>query len=162
MNRITKAFKKIVPETPMTKDETKLFINIFMSNDSNFHIDINEIDKGCESYKYFEPVINSFLAQVFLSRLEACTSIKMSLGALLILLHHIDNIAESVMYAYYLHIMFPANTLVDLNKLTDIFPMGLFSSEQLDGIWDIQKIIPSDEITGFMDNLLDYKKTWLI
>jgi len=162
MNRITEAFQKIVPETVMTEEETKLFINILMSKDENLMIDINKIDKETEFYKNFKPVINSFLSQVLLKRLEVNTSIKMSLGGLLMLLHHIENPGESVMYAYYLHIMLSPGTVFDVTHLANLFPLGFFSSEQLNTIWDVQKIQPSDEINSLMDNLLDFKKTWSI
>jgi len=160
-NRITNAFNEMQPSTPMTEDETEFFINIYVSDDDNFKIDINNIDKEGETFKNFKPVINSFLSQVLLKRLEVNTSIKMSLGGLLMLLHHINNLAESVMYAYYLHIMLPAGTLFNIKLLTEIFPLGFYSPEQLNGIWDVQKKIPSDGLSGIMDNLLDFEKTWL-
>jgi hypothetical protein len=109
-----------------------------MDKDVNMKIDINKIDKNSEIYKHFEPVIKSFLAQVFLTRIENLTTLKMSLGALIALLMYMENAGDCVIYSLYLQHKIEPNTLVTLDVFCqDAFRWGMFSREQLKNIWGI-------------------------
>jgi hypothetical protein len=167
IDRIDKAFENNVPKTPMTVKDSKILMSLLMSKDNNMNIDINELDKNSEIYQHFEPLINSFLAQIFLKRMEALTTLKMSLGALIMLLMYIDSPGNAVIYLYYLQGKLAPNTLVTLNIYSiKAFPWGVFNKNQLIKIWDAQKRKPEDEVSKQIalagDNLLDYLETWKI
>jgi hypothetical protein len=164
MIRIDRIFEKILPQTPMKKEDAGVLMNLLMANDPDMNIDINDLDKNSEIYKHFEPVINSFLAQVFLKRIEYFTTLKMSLGALVLMLLYIESPGDSTIYTYYLHGKLAPNTLMTLDVFAmQAFPWGVFSPEQLREIWDAQKRKEDDDVTkcvGAHDNLLDYLETW--
>jgi hypothetical protein len=100
-------FNQHTPNTPMYEDETMAFMNMLLSDDPVFHVDLNEVDKENPNYQHFKPLIDEFVFQVFLKRLEVMTTLKMSLGALIILSFHIPSPGAAVMYAYYLHYKLP-------------------------------------------------------
>ena len=164
MDRIDKVFENNPPNTPMTKEDMKIFIRFLLDKDDNMSMDINQLDKSSEIYKHFEPLINSFIAQIFLRRIECMTTLRMSLGALIVLLMYMDSPGNAVMYAYYLHGKLAPNTLVDLDVFSiKAFPWGVFSKEQLNTIWNAQKRKKDDDVSkcvGAGDNLLDYIETW--
>ena len=87
------------------------------------------------------------------------------MGVLAMIMQRINSVGDVVMYAYYIHRKLDPNTVVDLNVFsTQLFPYGMFSTEQLRQIWDSQKVT-SKEMEGFTcigayDNLLDYKEMW--
>ena len=74
-------FEKHNPRTQMSTDETMTMFNLLMTKDPNLTCDLNEIDVESEIYKHFKPLIKAFQSQVFLSRLKALTSLKITLGA---------------------------------------------------------------------------------
>lgn len=157
-------FEKHNPRTPMSEDESNLMINIMMSKDPSLSIDITEMDKKSENYQHFKPIIESFQAQVFLSRLKHMTSLKISLGALLILMNYMESPGKVVMFVFYLFYKLPANKLIDVNTIIELFPWGFFSEEQLNEIWNAQKV-GKEESEGFScigapDNMIDYLETW--
>jgi hypothetical protein len=157
-------FEKHTPSTPMTEDETMVMMNLLMSKDKNFTCDLNEIDKESEIYKHFKPLIESFQARVFLSRIKALTSLKISLGALIILMHHMESAGKAVMLTFYLYYKLPMNTLVTVETFAELFPWGFFSEEQLNKIWDAQKVGRDDRegftCIGAPDNTIDYLESW--
>ena len=164
--RLVMAFENNRPNTPLTEEETRVLMNILLSQDKNLNINIDELDKNSKIYAHFNPLINSFQAQVFLKRLQGLSTIKMSLGALIMLVFYMETPGSSVMYAYYIHTKLAPNTLVNMNVFsTDLFPWGMFSKEQLKNIWDAQKVKHDDGLDGCNcigahDNLLDYEETW--
>jgi len=90
--------------------------------------------------------------------------LKMSLGALVILMYHMESAGSAVMHAFYLHTKFPKNTLVSVDKVSDVFPWGFFSKKQLNEIWSAQKV-RNDECKnytciGAQDNMIDYLEIW--
>lgn len=157
-------FEKHTPSTPMSEDETMTMFSIMMSKDPNLSCDLNEIDKNSEVYQHMKPLIDSFQAQVFLSRIKALTSLKISLGALLILIHHMESAGKAVMLTFYLYNKIPENTLVTVETIGEVFPWGFFSDEQLNKIWDAQKVRTDDRkdftCIGAPDNMIDYLETW--
>jgi len=157
-------FEKHTPNTPMSKDETMAMFNILMSKDPNLSCDLNEIDKESEIYKHMKPLIESFQARIFLSRIKALTSLKISLGALVILMHHMESPGKAVMLTFYLYRKLPENILVTVDKIGEVFPWGFFSDEQLNKIWDAQKVNSEERknytCIGAPDNMIDYLETW--
>jgi hypothetical protein len=93
-------FNQHSPITQMSEDENMTFMNIALSKDQVFDVDLDEVDKDDPIYKQFKSLLDSFVPQVFLKRLEVMTSLKMTLGALIILLFHMESpgAAESKFY----------------------------------------------------------------
>lgn len=151
--KLTEIFDAHIPETQMSEDETLAMFNILMSDDPNLTCDIDEIDKSTEVYETMKPLINAFQAQVFLKRLKALTTLKMSLGALIILMFHMESAGNAVMYAWYLQYKLPENTLITVDTFADVFPFGFFSKEQLNTIWNAQK----DSNGNIIDKLENWK-----
>lgn len=164
--RLISAFELNRPHTPMAEEETRLALILMTSKDININTDINEVDKSSDIYQHFEPLINAFQMQIFLKRLEQLTTLRITLGAFLMIAQHLYSAGSAVMHAYYLHIKLPANTLVGITEVSmELFPYGFFSDEQLSTIWDAQKVRHDDELDrctccGAPDNLLDYIETW--
>jgi len=152
------------PNTQMSEEETMVMFKILMSDDPNLFCDLDEIDKESKVYEHMKPLVESFEARVFLGRIKALTSLKISLGALIILMHHMESAGKAVMHAFYLYHKFPENTLVTTGKIAEIFPWGFFSDEQLNTIWDAQKVERDNyknyACIGAPDNLIDYIETW--
>lgn len=157
-------FESHNPNTSMDEGETMLMFKIMVSKDPNLSCDLDEIDKESDVYKHMKPLIEAFQAQVFLSRLKHLTTLKMTLGALTILMHHMETAGSAVMHAFYLFYKLPENTLVTIDKFGDVFPWGFFSPEQLNEIWDAQKVNTDDrkgfKCIGAPDNMIDYLEIW--
>jgi len=152
-------FNQHSPITEMDEDETLVFMNMILSKDPIFDVDLNDIDKENPIYEQFKPVFDEFVSKVFLKRLEVMTSLKMSLGALIILSFHMPNPAVAIMHCFYLSYKLPANTLVTLKVISEkLFPWGMFSDKQLNDIWDAQKVSSSE--FGGTDNMIDYPIVW--
>jgi hypothetical protein len=150
----------------MSEQETKIMINLMLSTDAALSTDINELDKKSKLYKHFEPLIKGFQMQIFLKRLEHLANLRITLGAFIMIAQHLNSAGDAVMYAYYLFHKLPANSLIGANEVSEqLFPWGFFSAEQLEKIWDIQKVRKDDGLDectcyGAHDNLLDYVETW--
>jgi len=164
--RLTKIFDENRPSTPMTEDETKFFMHLIMSSDENLAKDINEVDKNSEIYKHFKRLVDGFQMQIFLKRLENLAKMKISFGAFLMIAIHLYNAGIAVMYAYYIFHKLPKNCFVGAEEVSaKLFPWGFFSDEQLEKMWDAQKVLSSDGLDechciGAPDNLLDYYEFW--
>lgn len=163
-NKLISIFNKHNPQTQMTKDETMFMMNAMLSEDPNYSCDINDMDKESELYTHFQPLLESFTAQVFLKRIEAMTTLKMSIGALVVLMHHMESPGNAVMYAFRLHDKLPKNSIVTVDKLAEVFPWGFYSETQLTEIWDAQKVAMDDRkgytCVGAQDNMIDYLEIW--
>ena len=161
---LVKIFGKHNPNTQMSEDESMMMMNILMTKDSPFNIDLDEMDKESKEYVHFKPVIDSFLGQIFLSRLRGLTTIKMSLGAFVMIMQHIQKPTDCVMYAYYLGLKLPKETLLTVNNMSDVFAWGFFNEYQLNKIWEAQKVdIDSHkkyQCHGAPDNMIDYNLVW--
>ena len=162
--KLIEAFEKHNPRTPMTEDETKIMMTLMMSKNIQFSTPIDELDKESEIYKHFKPLIDSFQGQVFLKRLQTFTSLKMTLGAFVILMQYISSLGACVMYTFYLHTKLPKNTVVTVETFADVFPWGFFSKQQLSDIWSAQKIGTENQkghqCVGAPDNMIDYLEIW--
>ena len=162
--KLINIFNKHNPNTQMSEEETMAMFKVMLSKDPNLSCDLNDVDKESDVYKHMKPLIEAFQAQVFLSRLKTLTTLKMSLGALIILMHHMESAGSAVMHVFYLFYKLPENTLVTVDKFADIFPWGFFSTQQLNEIWDAQKVGVDDRkgftCIGAQDNMIDYLETW--
>lgn len=164
---LDKLFDENSPNTEMTEVETRIFMQIIMSNENDLKIDINDVNKESETYIKLKELLEAFQIQVFLKRLELLTTLKMTLGGLMILSQYFENVAQVVMYTYYLKYKLPENTLVSADVIaSELFPIGFFSTEQLNVIWDGQKVkkdkhdVTKLTLIGAPDNLIDYKEVW--
>jgi hypothetical protein len=163
--RLKKIFEKHTPHTEMDSDEMMVFMKLLMSKDEAIGTDIYELDKNSEIFKHFKPLLEGFQMQVFLSRLKHMTTLRISLGAFIAIAQHLLSAGSAVMHAYYLHSKLPENTLITLDVVSrQLFPMGFFSEDQLNRIWEEQKT-NRDEVgemkcIGSPDNLLDYAECW--
>lgn len=162
--KLVEIFDKHTPNTEMSEDEMMLMMGIMMGKDKSLSVDIDELDKNSEIYKHFKPLIESFQGQVFLKRLKAFTTLKMSLGAFAILLQHMPTLGSCVMYTFYLYNKLPENTLITVETFGDVFPWGFFSETQLNEIWSAQKVNSENAkeyaCVGAPDNMIDYLETW--
>jgi len=137
---------------------------MLMSPNSELNTDIELIDKNSEIYNHFKPLITAFPIQIFLNRVKFA-ELKITLGAAILLAEHVAVPGKAVMYAYYLYSKLTPGTLITADVFsTKLFPWGMFSEEQLDEIWDLQKVdsktMPENTCFGAHDNLLDYLQTW--
>lgn len=166
MNRekLVEIFDKHAPCTPLTEEEIMIMANIMMSNDKSFSVDIKELYQESEIYKHFKPLLESFQGQVFLKRIEIFTSLKMTLGAFIILMQYMPSPGACVMYTFYLHAKLPKNTLVTVDSFAEVFPFGFFSETQLEDIWNTQKVdskkSKTNKYVGAPDNMIDYLEIW--
>lgn len=164
--RLVKIFNDNHPRTEMSKDEMMIFMGMIMSKDESLKLCVDELDKESKIYKELKPLFEGFQLKVFLGRLEALTSLRITVGAFVILSQYFSNAGVAVMYAYYLHQMLPANTIVDVHVISEkLFPWGFFSPDQLSKMWDEQKVQLKDGLDesvchGVPDNLLDYNESW--
>ena len=145
-----KLFDDNQPNTPMSEDESKFFMGMILSKDPVYNTDFNFIGKDSEIYKHFKPVFEAFQVQVFLKRLEVLTSLRISLGALIMIAMQLESAGNAVMYAYYLNYKRQPHTLITIDVFArELFPWGTFSPEQLNAIWAGQK----DGSKNLIDNL---------
>jgi len=162
--KLVDIFEKHTPKTEMSEDETLAMVNLLMSKDPNISCSLEEIDKESEIYKHMKPLVDAFQAQVFLSRLKHFTSLKISLGALVLLMHHMESAGAAVMMTFYLYNKVPENTIITIETISEIFPWGFFSDQQLKDIWGAQKVDydTCKEYTciGAPDNMIDYLESW--
>ncbi len=153
-------FESHPPRKPMDETESKFLISILM-NPEVFDAAIDDVNKTSEIYNHFKPLINSFQVQVFLKRLEGLSTVRMTLGSLILLSMQMETPGISVMLAFYIHHKLPENTIVDANILCEkLFPFGFFTEEQFHQIWDLQKVKKSEEHKG-SDNWIDSSNLWL-
>ena len=163
-NKLIGIFNKHNPQTAMSEDETLFMMNAMLSDNPNYSCNIYDMDKESELFTHFIPLLESFTAQVFLARIKTLTTLKMSLGALVILMHHMESPGSAVMYCYHLHNKLPENSVVTAEKLAEVFPWGFFSEQQLKEIWAAQKVSPEQRkgytCVGAPDNMIDYLEMW--
>lgn len=163
-DRIDKAYKDNRPETEMSHEDFILCGTILNSKQPEMNVDITKLNKNSEIYIHFMDLIESFSAQVFLKRLESLTKLKISLGALIMLFLTIEGPGNAIMVLYYLYNKLKPNTLISMDVYCkEAFPWGMFSEEQFETIWAVQKKQKDDDVKhgiGAPDNLLDYLETW--
>ena len=155
-----KKFNEIVdninPDQPLDKEAMGIIMSIMM----------DKTDKSNEIITS-EHVILKEAAQlkVFILRLEILTSLKLTLGALIMIGLYIETFGDAVMYAYYLHRKCTDEILTVENLSMNIFRWGMLTKPQLREMWDAQKTT-NEETKGVQqigygyDNLLDYALTW--
>ena len=157
-------FNKHTPSTEMSEEETMIMFQLLMSKDEAFSKSLDDVDKKSDIYQHFAPLVNSYIGQVFLKRLKAFTSLKMSLGALAMLMQHMESPGSAVMHVFYLYHKLPEGTVVTVETIGEAFPWGFFSEKQLKEIWDAQKVNPDNSkefaCIGAPDNMIDYLESW--
>lgn len=160
---LIKIFNSQKPRTPMESEMTMMMLKLMLLKNDDFDKDINEIDKKGKAYNHFRPVIESVFIKIFLTRLKF-VNLKINLGALLILSEYFTTPAKAVMYVFYLFYNLPENTLITINTIGELFDNGFFSEEQLNHIWNKQKVGKKDRIDhtciGAPDNMIDYLEVW--
>lgn len=175
MNRVAKLFQDNKPDTPMSDDEMRSMMGIMLSKEPQLTTPMDDLDKESEIYKHFKPLIDAFQLQVFLTRLKHVSKMRITLGALIMIAQHLEYAGNAVMYAYYCWLKLKPHTLITSTIIVeDLFPWGFFSDEQLNSIWDSQKLTreETDEkekgtlsLTPIMfdgsDNLIDYQQSWM-
>jgi len=163
--KLISIFEKHAPKTVVSEDETMIMFQLLTTKDKSFSESLDDIDKESEVYQHFLPLLDSFIGKVFLSRINAMTSLKMSLGALAILMQYMETPGSAVMYTFYLYHKLPENTVVTVQTIDEVFPWGFFSKEQLKEIWDAQKVNPHSDkgftCVGAPDNMIDYLESWI-
>lgn len=106
----------------------------------------------------------SFVYKVLKKRLEVCKShvnpsVDVSTAVQMFCSLLCDNPAEAVMWAYTLNeISTTEGARVDMEKLSEKFPNGFPSKEEMRKAWDEQKTSP--ESSRMSDNMVDDFKTW--
>jgi len=156
LDEFNKIVDSISPNQPLTGEGMEILMNILLDKTDKF----NEIISSKHELAQSAPQLN-----IFVVRIEVLTSLKLTLGALIMIAHNIESFGNAVMYAYYLHRKCIPNILTVEYLSEHIFPMGMISKEQHKKMWKAQKI-NNDEMIGqkkvglAYDNLLDYIITW--
>jgi len=162
--KLVDIFNKHTPSTEMTKDETMIMFQLLMSKDDSLSKNIDDIDKESEIYQHFAPLIDSHIGQIFLKRIKILTSLKISIGALTMLMQHMETPGSAVMHVFYLYYKLPEDTLVTVETFGEVFPMGFFNNKQLKEIWSAQKVNTDNDkefaCIGAPDNMIDYLESW--
>jgi len=165
--RLQQIFDNEHPRTHMSETQTMIMVKIMLANDHNLTIPIDEIDKNSETYQQFKPLFGSSLIKVFLIRLTKMANLKITLGALMILAQYFGTFGSVVICSYYLFHKLPKNTIITSDIIaTDLFPWGFFSTEQINKIWQAQKVVTDENLDechciGVHDNFLDYVECWV-
>lgn len=159
--RIINAFNNVHPDSELNQEELMVLYNIMVSSDAELNVVIDDLDVTTEIYEHFKPLIKSFPAQILLKRLEAFSTIKLTLGALISILLRADTPGAVVMYGFYIHNKLEPDTVVTKELFsTKLFPWGYFSEKQLKELWDIQKLTKEERVLEIMNNGLDLKHIW--
>lgn len=149
------------PDKPLDEDVFKFFIGVGMSKDERIKEEVTRDDPE---------FVGAQGIQIFLSRLEALTTLKITRGAAIAIGVNIENPGMAVMYAYYLNRKCEEGSTITIDDVAnELFPWGVISENQHRELWEAQKIITSEEEEeakalqqyGVHDNLLDYELTWV-
>ena len=150
----------LIPDKELNNEDMAITYGIMASKDSKFNDIVVSTDQEIQE-------LTGFL--IFLKKLEAFTSLKITRGALYSIGIHFDSPGKAIIYAYYLHRKCKPNTTITLDMLTnDLFSNGMISEKQHNELWDAQKLNSEEEFEeakllvrcGPHDNLLDYLHTW--
>lgn len=141
-----KPFSKL-PVTPMSKDQSSLFITLIMADKSEKAIEsINEDD-----------IDAPFALRLLEKRLKTSFSFSMTLPLKIMIASIANSAGGVVMYLTYLQ--YKAKQLnkptLNTSDLADIFPVGF--PTDLQDIWESQKVKAAENSPHGSDNLLDYR-----
>lgn len=125
----------------MTENESKLFIRCCFN------------EKQIENDPSLNKVLNEFVFQLIIKRLNYIHSYKLTKAVILFLGYIVKSPGEAVMYLNYLQYQSHKRELgiINMHNLAIIFPMGFFTPETLTKAWNDQKV---EGLRG-TDNLLD-------
>lgn len=126
----------------MSEDSAKALLLFLMDDDSRNKMDQN-IDKVWQ-------------AQAIIKRLEAQFNKKIDSRVAFLIAAHAGSIGSCILYAYYIQYLCKLNGIDEftLDHFGDYFPNGMFSDEQMQEVWDAQKVERSGNLGS--DNLVDY------
>ncbi|MDX1286299.1 MAG: hypothetical protein R3182_14870 [Draconibacterium sp.] len=157
IKKLEKIIEGIRPDCPLTDEQIEGQLMLLMSSTPH----LTQIITPNSSLLEDDPGMEAFVR-----RLDALTSLKITLRATLFIGLHIKTFGDAVIYAYYLHRKCEPDSVITLEFLVEnIFPMGVLSDDQKSYIWENQKT-SREEMRGYemvmmgVDNLLDYKVTW--
>lgn len=138
----------------MSEEDTELLIMLLMKEKINpTNTPIAEKDKP-------------FLYQVIEKRIDACFTFEITDARLILFLCAIaKSPGTAIMYLAYLQYWCKKNDVkeIDLEKFAEIFPNGFPCEEDLQKIWDEQKVsrrTPEGVRIPGSDNLLDYQTAY--
>ena len=141
----TDAFFVFKPEdvSPMSVEQSEIFLSMMLGELSQQSFD--EIE---EDFK------NHFLWQVFTSRLEYY-GVKVTPWAKTFIFSSCKNPGQVVMWTHALKRMNEDNPKqpINMESLSNRFPVGFPTKERLHYLWDMQKVAPEGH--SMMDNYLD-------
>ena len=156
-------FDKIKPNSSINNDEMQMLLDLMSSDDPNLNLELCDVDKESIVYMHNKSIIEDIEVQSFLFRINNFTQLKLTLSGLLAIIRHLNRINATIIYAYYLHLKFPPNTIIDVSKIvTEAFPYGFYSDNQIDIIWNVfntQNYKDNDSECTFK-NMLDYYDNW--
>jgi hypothetical protein len=159
LKKFNKVVDNITPNQALSKEVMGYLASMLLSKDGTFD---QVVTSDFPDFKEMKGI------QALLKRIEHLTTLKMSLGATLLIGNYIKNFGEAVVYAFYLNRKCEPGTLVTVDVFSDIFPWGMLSEKQIEDIWKAQKVhgeknkkeVEKLKLYGVGDNLLDYAGTW--
>lgn len=160
-------FKKLVdktnPDKPMDEETMGIFLSMIMAEktDPKFMEVMTLEDESLKSDAMWVP-------KIFVSRLNELSTVRLTRAAAISIIVNLTSAGSAVMFAYYIHRKCAPDSLVTMETLGEIFPMGFFSEKQLEQLWEAQKLMSPESqekavhLGCYMvkDNLLDYVGTW--
>ena len=124
-----KSFEEAKRE-PMSMELSKIFLNVNLM-EINKAIELNNPD--------FELLMKDFLYQVIDKRSEYI-GLKLNPYTKIFLALLSRSPGTAVMYLYYLKYKHTDDSVMDMTKLTMLFPVGFPPDVELDRLWDEQKV----------------------
>lgn len=130
---------------PLTKDQSEIFMQISMASMMGTPVPIPADDT-----EEFEKL--PFEAKVLIKRTTVFDFEITDLGIVFLLIYLAGNLGGIVMYLTMIQQFCKINNkkVFEINDFVAMFPMGIYSKEDLHTAWDAQKV------PGQPDNLLDY------
>lgn len=157
---------KIEPNRLIDQNELDFIMVLMLNDKKGIDYDINNVTDDLEIYKSLQVLLRNMVPRIFKLRLEQHTTLSIATNAFWSLCGFMDTPGHAVMYAYYLKHKLPENTFIDMNVLyQQVFPYTFFSDDQLNDIWDAQKVDQEEDMSdytciGAPDNKLDYLEFW--
>lgn len=130
--------------TELTNEQAQVFMSVAMSNVMGTPVPI-PTGKKLKTLP--------FEAQVLIKRVEVCFDYKITdLGVILLLVFLSHSLGSVIMYLTMIQWYCKKNSIevFGINEFSKMFPMGVYSEEDLHAAWDAQKVPDSP------DNLIDH------
>lgn len=160
-------FKKLVdktnPDKPMDEETMGIFLSLIKAEktDPKFMEVMTLEDESLKSDAMWVP-------KIFVSRLNELSTVRLTRAAAISIIVNLTSAGSAVMFAYYIHRKCAPDSLVTMETLGEIFPMGFISEKQQNELWDAQKLYGEEAqeeakpLQCYMvpDNLIDYVGAW--